>query len=361
MSEETLASILSGVERLRADRFYGREPLARPAGGRVLRILLIAAVLLLYPPLKAKPRVPKKRGESTIKKNLAARMDRTPEEHTRKRQRVPEVRALDGAFPMTESNAHILAQIAPLFRSARECDAVVALDVPASFLIRAITLGRAFMEWDEQEGQVKLRQRARVCKMLAAIRACPFYEQFADTIGMGYTLPKMEERLRDDREELEQREEREVTPQEMQRYFGIFPAAPLPFSLEVCSIIVSLKRKTPGMVISFEHSEIAGTAYIGDVCVVRGRNAPEGCAIQSATIALGLNARVTLCLSFFEKDLTADDETQNRWQLVDTPPTRLIEAIRAHHDALMSPGKCYDELRLSGVLLELATMISALA
>lgn len=292
-------------------------------------------------------------------------MDRTQE--PRKRQRLLEVRALDCVFPMTEANAHILAQIAPLFRSARECDAVVTLDVPASFLILAITLGRAFMEWDEQDGQVRQNQRTRVAKMIAAIRACPFYEQYADTIGMEYTLPKMEERLRDERHQSDDEvtqvtQVTQVTPQEMQRYFGIFPR-PLPFSLEVCSIIVALKRKTTGMVISFEHSEIAATAYIGDVCVVRGRNAPEGCAVQSATIALGLNAHATLCLSFFEKDLTADDESsaQNRWQLVDTPPTRLIEAIRAHHDALVAPGKCYDELRLAGVLLELATMISALA
>ena len=281
------------------------------------------------------------------------------EEPARKRQRLLEVRALDRAFPMTDANAHILAQIAPLFRSARECDAVVTLDVPASFLVLAITLGRAFMEWDEQEGQVRRNQSARVVKMVAAIRACPFYEQYADTIGMGYTLPKMEERLRDERQQNDDEQVAQVTPQEMQRYFGIFPR-PLPFSLEVCSIMVALKRKTPGMVISFEHSEIAGTAYIGDVCVVRGRNAPEGCAVQSATIALGLNAHATLCMSFFEKDLTADDE-QSRWQLVDTPPTRLIDAIRAHHDALVAPGKCYDELRLAGVLLELATMISALA
>ena len=299
------------------------------------------------------------------------------EEPARKRKRVLEnifeVRALDGAFPMTEANAHILAQIAPLFRSARECDDTVTLDVPASFVVMAITLGRAFMEWDEQEGQVKRRQRARVSKMLAAIRACPFNEQFADTIGMGYTLPRMEERLSEEREAVTEVTEvtevtavtavTEVTAQEMQRYFGIFPPAPLPLSLEVCSLIVALKRRTPGMVISFEHSEIAGTAYIGDVCVVRGRNAPEGCAIQSATIALGLNAHATLCLSFFEKDLTADEspDEPNRWQLVDTPQTRLIDAIRAHHDALVSPGKCYDALRLAGVLSELATMISVLA
>jgi hypothetical protein len=289
----------------------------------------------------------------------------------RKRQRVLEVIALDGAFPITEGNAHLLAQIAPLFRSAREYDPTVTLDVPASFLVLAITLARAFMEWDEQEGQVRQRQRVRVTKMIATIRACPFYEQFADTIGMAYTLPKMEERLRErasderdeGRKEREEHEEREVTPQEMQRYFGNFPPGPLPFSLEVCCILVALKRKTPGMVISFEHSEIAGTAYIGEVCVVRGRNAPEGCAIQSATITLGLHAHATLCLSFFEKDLTADDEgpAQQRWQLVDTAPTRIIDSLRAQHDALVAPGRCYDEMRLAGVLLELATMISVLA
>lgn len=282
-------------------------------------------------------------------------------EPARKKQRV-EVLALDRVVPMTESNAHLLAQVAPHFRSARECDATVALDVPASFLALAITLARAFMEWDEQEGQLKRDQRARVARMVAQIRACPFNEEYADILGMGYTLPKMEERLREERAPSEERETA-LTPHEMQRYFGRFPAGPIPFSLEVCSLIVVLKRQTPGMVISFDHHEIVGTAHIGDACVTRGRNAPEGCAIQSATIALGLHAHATLRLSYFERDLTADEEgpAQQKWQLVDAPPTRVIESIRAQHDALVAPGKPYDEVRLAGVLLELATMISLLA
>lgn len=285
-------------------------------------------------------------------------------EPARKRPRVIEVRALDGLFPMTELNAHLLAQVAPHFRSARECDDCATLDVPTAFLTLAITLARAFMEWDEQEGQVKERQRVRVARMIAVIRACPFHQQHADALGMGYTLPKMEERIRDEREPGEPSEEREtaVTPQEMQRYFGKFPAGPLPFSLEVCCIVVALKRQTQGMVISFEHHEIVGTAHIGDARVTRGRTAPEGCAIQSATIALGLHAQAALRLSYFESDLTADDgSAPHRWQLVETPPTRVIESIRAQHDALVAPGRSHDEVRLAGTLLELATMISALA
>jgi hypothetical protein len=281
-------------------------------------------------------------------------------EPARKRARTLTVRALDGEFAMSEANAHLLAQIAPAFRSAMECDSKVGLDVPTAFLVRAVTLARAFMEWDQQDGDVKRRQRVRVAKMIAAVRSCPFDEQHADTLGMGYTLPKMEERLSD--EPRAEHEDARVTPQEMHRYFGAFPAGPMCFSLEVSALIVGLKRRTVGLVVSFDHHEIDASAYIGDVCITRGRNSPQGCSIQSATMALGLHAQATLRLSYFERDLTDDTApAQQRWQLVDAPPTRVIESLRAQHDTLAAPGKCYDEVRLAGILLELATMISLLA
>ena len=266
------------------------------------------------------------------------------------------VHVLDGTLALTESNAHLLAQVAPLFASARSADA------PSEFLVLALALARAFVEWDEQDGE-KERQRTRVAKMIARIRGCPFNAQFADALGMHYTLPHMEARLRESAESAESAERAarpavwELTEHEMRRYFGTFPSGPVCFSLEVCVLIVALKR-TSGMVISFEHHEIDGTAYIGATRIVRGRNSPHGCAVQSATLAVGLRAQANVRLSYFEAE-SADE--QRKWQLVETPPTHVIESLRAHHDALSAPGKGYDETRLAGILVELATMIGTLA
>jgi hypothetical protein len=279
------------------------------------------------------------------------------------------VHVLDGTLALTESNAHLLAQVAPLFASARSCGSAPVLDAPSEFVVRALALARAFMEWDEQDGEVKERQRTRVAKMVARIRGCPFNAQFADALGMHYTLPQMEARLRESAESAAQCESAaqgesaargarpELTEHEMRRYFGTFPAGPVCFSLEVCVLIVALKR-TSGMVISFEHHEIDGTAYIGETRIVRGRNSPHGCAVQSATLAVGLRAQANVRLSYFEGE--SDDEGR-KWQLVETSPTHVIESLRAHHDALAAPGKGYDETRLAGIVLELATMIGTLA
>jgi hypothetical protein len=264
------------------------------------------------------------------------------------------VHVLDGTMALTEANAHLLAQIAPFFGSARSCGSVpspdVSLDVPSEFLMLALALARAFMEWDEQEGEVKHRQRARVAKMLARIRGCPFNAHYADALGMEYTLPQMETRVLACRERAQATE---PTEQETRRYFGNLPAGPACFSLEVCFLIVALKR-TYGIVVSFEHHEIDGTAYIGETRVVRGKHSPHGCAVQSATLAVGLRAQATIRLSYFEGG-------GDKWQLVETPATQLLESIRASHDALAAPGKSYDEARLAGILLELATMIGTLA
>ena len=264
------------------------------------------------------------------------------------------VHVLDGTMALTEANAHLLAQIAPFFGSARSCGSApsldVSLDVPSEFLMLALALARAFMEWDEQEGEVKHRQRARVAKMLARIRGCPFNAHYADALGMEYTLPQMETRVLACRERAQATE---LTEQETRRYFGNLPAGPVCFSLEVCFLIVALKR-TYGIVVSFEHHEIDGTAYIGETRIVRGKHSPHGCAVQSATLAVGLRAQATIRLSYFEGG-------GDKWQLVETPATQLLESLRASHDALDAPGKSYDEARLAGILLELATMIGTLA
>ena len=278
------------------------------------------------------------------------------------------VHVLDGTLPLTESNAHLLEQVAPVFASARSCGPAPVLDAPSEFVVLSLALARAFMEWDKQDGEVKQRQRTRVTKMIARIRGCPFNAQFADALGMHYTLPQMEARLRESAERDERPESAEsaapalsaraeLTEHEMRRYFGTFPAGPVCFSLEVCVLIVALKR-TSRMVISFEHHEIDGTAYIGETRIVRGRNSPHGCAVQSATLAVGLRAQATIRLSYFEGE---SDDDGRKWQLVETSPTHVIESLRAHHDALAAPGKGYDEARLAGILLELVNMIGTLA
>ncbi len=247
------------------------------------------------------------------------------------------VLALGTHMTLTDEQVHFLAQVSPYVANAANADVTggpspgwsresesgasgLVLEASPLFVEKAITLARAFCEWERLEDASTMaeapgsapKQKALVSAMIRDLTTGPFDAHYATVLEMTAKLESMLGALG-----ARPRLVRDLDVDmdiDIAHHFGKLPPTPkephrVPRALVVARAMVRAVRRynestapDPRVLIELDHWEIdaaAAPVYSpdGSTRMICGRNSANGRAIKAVTLMCGLSAHAQFTLS----------------------------------------------------------------